>query len=339
MKYYVCYICKKRVNRLEGKHVYRCAEKNNIKEKDKNELRIKFYIFNFPFISKKFWIDTYENKRYSLPDYSKKYNFPYSLVDFCLKYYKIKARTIEEANQEPGRLIKYKNTCLKKYGVENVSQTELVKTKKKETFLEHYGVDNIWKSKNYYKWLHKYMLKKYGAKSVPNLHGNSGTAFNSLTEEEKRIRIKKLHKGYKLYWDNLSDEEKNKIIKKRCRKIVKHFNSKLECRVEKILKDLKIKYIRSFWIAHKSYDFRIIDTNIVIEVQGNYWHANPEIYNPDDVLNYPEAFTKAEDIWEKDYNKLKTAEKYAYQIKYLWEYDLNKMNDSDISNIILGYLK
>ena len=37
---------------------------------------------------------------------------------------------------------KKKETCLLKYGVDNVSKLEVIKNKKKETCLEHYGVDN-----------------------------------------------------------------------------------------------------------------------------------------------------------------------------------------------------
>lgn len=39
-----------------------------------------------------------------------------------------------------------KNTCLKKYGVENAAQNKNVKNKIKNTFIENYGVDHPFKN-------------------------------------------------------------------------------------------------------------------------------------------------------------------------------------------------
>lgn len=58
----------------------------------------------------------------------------------------------------------------------------------------------------------------------------------------------------------------------------------------------------------KFYDFRIVGHNILIEVNGDYWHANPQIYKPDDIVYRPfnkkreqlRWAPKAKDIWKID---------------------------------------
>jgi G:T-mismatch repair DNA endonuclease (very short patch repair protein) len=68
------------------------------------------------------------------------------------------------------------------------------------------------------------------------------------------------------------------------------------------------------------YDFRIKKTNILVEVHGDYWHANPNIYNEAE-LNDRQKFKI-----EQDKKKLLYAEEHGYKIMYIWEQDI-KNND------------
>lgn len=58
--------------------------------------------------------------------------------------------------------IKTKESNLKKYGVESVSQLESVKEKKKETLLEHYGVENPLRSKEILEKVQNTCMERYG---------------------------------------------------------------------------------------------------------------------------------------------------------------------------------
>lgn len=60
---------------------------------------------------------------------------------------------------------KAKNTNLKKYGVENISQINEIKLKKKKIFNEKYGVDSYTQTKNYLQKTKNTNLKKYGVES------------------------------------------------------------------------------------------------------------------------------------------------------------------------------
>ena len=330
-----CPFCKKEIKKYDGNHIYRCS---NLK--DKNEIKFKFIEYNFPVISKKeVLVQQYEINLMSLPDIKDKYNIDYKSILFLLDYYKIKKRSISESAKKIS-CKKYIKTCNEKYGVDNVSQINEVKEKKKKTFIKNYGVDNIWKSKEYYDWLHKFMINKYGKKSVPNINGNANP-FNikGISEEDKWKRIKKANKGTTKYWNSLSDDEKNKLIQKRCKNLVTNYNSKLESRVSEILSQFNIEHTKQFWINRKSYDIRINKTKYIIEVQGDFWHGNPQLYCENDKLNHPLKPILAKELWEGDLKKRKNAEKYNYVIIYLWESDINKMNDEEILNNILEHIE
>ena len=64
--------------------------------------------------------------------------------------------------QKSESLKKRKKTNLKKYGVENPSQSELVKKKKRKTFQKRYGVNSPLQSKEILKKVKKTNLKRYG---------------------------------------------------------------------------------------------------------------------------------------------------------------------------------
>ena len=66
-----------------------------------------------------------------------------------------------------------------------------------------------------------------------------------------------------------------------------------------------------------SYDFCY--NKKLIEFQGDYWHCNPKIYN-EDYINKTTKKT-AKEIWIKDANKKRVAEKFGYSVFYVWESD------------------
>lgn len=327
-----CYICKKELNLKNVKHIYFCAKNNNINI-SKKDIRYKQICYNYNVdFDKDLLFKKYIKDGWSLPDFKKEYGLSYEQTEFLLNYFDIKKRNISEAAKSNKRYIKYTKTCRKKYGVENVSQSSLIKEKKQKTFVKHYGVDNIWKQREYYVWLHEYMLDTYGKKSLPNKYGNMQKYWDEKTKEEKQQHTKKANEAYILYWNSLTDEQKNEIVQKRFKGVL-DFASKLETRFCKILNNLCLSYIHQFWINRKSYDFRINNTKIIFEIQGDFWHCNPKQYKADDIINFPGGYKKVLDIWEKDFLKKKNAEKYNYKVLYLWESDFKKYDDQKLSEI------
>jgi len=334
-----CFVCQQKIKPQNGRHIYFCANKNEL-NLDRKEIKFKQICFITKYnFTKSEMEDLYLVKKYSLPDFKKEYELNYNQTIFLLDYFKIKKRDIGTSNALDSRAKKYKKTCIKKYGVDNVSKVKSIKDKKKETFIKNYGVDNIWKSKEYYQWLHNYMKTKYGKKSLPNRYGNTQKYWDGKTKEEKLQRVKAMNDGYKRYWKALTDEQKNEIIQKRCKNLSYFFKSKLETRVSKALMWLNISYVWQFWINRKSYDFKINKSKIIIEVNGDYWHANPLLYKKEDAINYPGGYKLASEIWKRDDKKRLNAEKYGYHIIYIWESEINILDDVEIIDFLTEKIK
>ena len=109
------------------------------------------------------------------------------------------------------------------------------------------------------------------------------------------------------------------------------FKSKIEKKVEQELsiRNIPKRYSR---ILHKKYQYDfIIGKTILLEVHGDYWHANPLYYGKEEgkkPLNERQKYKVERDIVKKEF-----AEEYGYKIFYIWETDINNNNFSIIDEI------
>jgi len=106
----------------------------------------------------------------------------------------------------------------------------------------------------------------------------------------------------------------------------RHYNKKtdIENIFEEFLKDLKIPFQDKFKIYnkdkidfwYKEYDFLILNTNILIEVDGDYWHGNEKIFQ--DLTD----FQKSVKINDKIKENFATSN--GYEIIRFWGSDIKK---------------
>jgi len=69
-------------------------------------------------------------------------------------------------------------------------------------------------------------------------------------------------------------------------------------------------------------------SKLIIELNGDFWHANPKMHKAEDKLNFPHIGEMlVEDIWKNDEFKRKLAEANSYRVLYFWESDFKKMSD------------
>jgi len=59
--------------------------------------------------------------------------------------------------------------------------------------------------------------------------------------------------------------------------------------------------------------------NCIIEFYGDYWHANPNIFDSKDMIKG----VYAEDIWLKDKNRIAKLEQSNYRVLIIWENEVN----------------
>lgn len=83
-----------------------------------------------------------------------------------------------------------------------------------------------------------------------------------------------------------------------------------------ILDELHIKYEEEKTLSYWNFDVYLIDYNIYIEIDGDYWHSNPKIYP-----NGPK--TKSQKInYTRDISKNKYCQKNNIELYRFWESDI-----------------
>lgn len=70
------------------------------------------------------------------------------------------------------------------------------------------------------------------------------------------------------------------------------------------------------------YDFFFPSLNLIIEYQGDYWHANPAKYKSGTLLRIPRAgYVLVDNIWQRDAVKREAALRHGYKFSCVWEHD------------------
>jgi hypothetical protein len=110
---------------------------------------------------------------------------------------------------------------------------------------------------------------------------------------------KRRSNAIKLLWQD--DEYRQKILMQRVNQPVVSTQQRM---LYDFLDELNIKYIPEYVIGYYSFDCFLPDYNILIEVNGDYWHNLPRTVRND----------KSKSTYISEYFK-------QYQLKYLWEHE------------------
>lgn len=198
---------------------------------------------------------------------------------------------VDNPNKSPEIREKSKQTNIEKYGVENPFQSEKIKEKIKKTNLEKYGCEYTSQVEKFKEKQKQTIFKKYGVekplqrkefldKAKQTTFDRYGVDSFSKTEEFKQ----KMDKKYRIYngktLRELSKEsgksyttftqQKNKFGVEYAIETPLH-QSTLEKKFSEILDELNITYEKQYIIDKYRCDFKI--DNILIEVDGLYWHS------------------------------------------------------------------
>lgn len=135
----------------------------------------------------------------------------------------------------------------------------------------------------------------------------------------------------------ITDEQREKMreIMIKNSRSGKRFNSKIQLIVNSILDKNNIKYEREYVIKYYAIDNYLVDSGLMIEVMGDYWHTSPLRYNLNKYMinkNQQKGLLhdKQKHTYIKSHNNI--------EILYLWEYDI--INNIDMcEQLILEYIK
>jgi len=99
--------------------------------------------------------------------------------------------------------------------------------------------------------------------------------------------------------------------------------------IENFLKEQNLKYKYSFFVEKRQFDFCVFDKKLLVECQGDFWHANP--------LFYGDGLKKLSDkqILKRKDDEIKKiiAIRNGYRILQIWENDIIK-NLEDVKKLI-----
>jgi G:T-mismatch repair DNA endonuclease (very short patch repair protein) len=145
------------------------------------------------------------------------------------------------------------------------------------------------------------------------------------------------------WWKNASIEEKEKKIRRQLQGLHKasSLGNKIELMMADALDQLKLPYKRFHFVERYISDFYIKSFNLIIECNGDFWHANPSKYQKNDVLKFPG--TKgviAEELWKKDERKIDKYKNIGYNVLVVWESDIRKLHKrGKLSEFLMDTIK
>jgi very-short-patch-repair endonuclease len=111
-------------------------------------------------------------------------------------------------------------------------------------------------------------------------------------------------------WANVSEEERRNHMQKAMDASMAILVSSLEVRVKTLLDALEVSYEQQYRIGKYFADFYVASENLIIEVNGCYWHSCPQ-------CGYTYETKQESDAKREKYLKSK-----GYKILTIWEHDL-----------------
>lgn len=242
------------------------------------------------------------------------------------------------SNKDGNKKDKIKKTCLKKYGVENISQLCAIKEKKKHTYLKKYGVENVnqaclIKERKKLTCLNKYgvttplkcslikkkikltCLRKYGVENPSQV--------SFIQEKKKQSCLKKF--GVKSSNASLMVKEKKKLTWMANYGVDNPFKSPVVR--EKYKQSMLNKYGTVFPYENTSIEIALQEA---LKKENIHFEAHKSIYGQPDIFIEPKLCVFADgDYWhnyphgkDRDKQVNDTLEKNGYKVLRFWERDI-----------------
>jgi len=257
---------------------------------------------------------------------------------------------------------KSKETCMKRYNVDRYAKSDECKEKIKDTFRKHFGVDNCFMNKDVRRRCEQTMISKYGKpnafqveqfkeksrKTCLEKYGHEYAFQNPEIREKYKQTCLRLY-GYehnfkdpvslkKIFEDRQLNNDNGVFYSKESvelfNEISKHFD----------FSD-KFKYAthngEEFVILNDDFyslDFSYCDSNnhkICIEFNGDFWHANPKIYNSDEkILTSFDVDLTCQQIWNRDAKKQSDLTSNGFKTLVVWESDYLQNKDQVVRDCV-----
>lgn len=227
----------------------------------------------------------------------------------------------------------YASSIFNKYGVSNISKSDIVKRAKKDTLTKHYGSfekyieDRVGALKKGYECYKsdKGRISNTHSKIKSTLKNRYGCENPGQIDEVRKVISEKAKSRAK----NMTKEELSAMTFS-ARKAIPHRldkATKLEIIILNAIRSIGYDCIDHKRFGRFSIDLVIESEKIAIEVNGDVYHANPKMYSPEDI---PIGRNTAKAIWERDLRKKIAVEDAGYRLVTFWEDDIRRNKENII---------
>lgn len=117
------------------------------------------------------------------------------------------------------------------------------------------------------------------------------------------------------------------------RKSCRLLPTKIELLVKEFLSSRQIEFVQEYNFGNFYFDFWIKNTSLLIEVNGDYWHANPCVYPDTNLLNETQK-----KMVRRDNYKRKFAKEHGFFVLYVWETDI-KNSPEKVASLLERYIE
>ena len=107
-----------------------------------------------------------------------------------------------------------------------------------------------------------------------------------------------------------------------------NFPNKVEQKVQQLL---PFTFVGNQFIENLQVDLVDYDRKIIVEINGDFWHMNPELFESsyyNKVMNMT-----AQEIWDREQQKIKRLEELGYKVITIWESEINKNDFTKLESI------
>lgn len=152
----------------------------------------------------------------------------------------------------------------------------------------------------------------------------------SLTGKKKSAEhVAKIKADRQKYWGNIENRTAQRIRRVAyMTTVLRKKKTKLEKEFESMLQALNVDYIYQYVVNGYNYDFYIPSKNILIEVDGDWWHCNPN-------LGFEPIYESQRHTIEHDKVKTTVAFDNGYTLIRFWEHDVVNKRFECISKLML----
>jgi len=234
---------------------------------------------------------------------------PHDLCKQCQKTYQYKNGEIVNKIyhfQIQGSQDKVRKSVIEKYGVDNISKVPEIVEKIKETIRVNPRPIYIPSNKERERMSVSAKAMWNNQNTRDKIITNLRIGCNLPEERERRSRVQKER------WKNIKQNDEPTPLYK---------SSKLHMAIREELNLSAYGFVSEQMIDWYVADELQQDKQIIIEINGDFWHANPEKYSETDIIEAPGGSFVAGDKWKQDMLKYKKYIELGYDLIVIWESD------------------